>query len=335
MKRTHGKALALVLCMALLLAPAAALAEAERGYPDELSCEKLLAFWRQEDKNGVTNGDAVYDIDWQFSPEHYIGFGSEYPSYGGSWYTPLVFEDVLPEGFMFLFGYRVSFWDTFVTDEGYEIAVDGYEYAFPDLHGDLDLAGTNVTCVAPGCFEDYGDGVSTHIESVELDGCELLSSVRLIGQEHLNSVSALGCGNLTSFCVIDCACKDIAFEITAFEAPICLCAFGAGSVGTDCTNVKTAIAYPEGDMFLGWYENGALVSRSICYYLERGGCFTAVFSGDVDGSGTVNASDALLALRSSLGLFTPEDPAMADVNGSGAADAGDALLILRLTMGLQ
>ena len=334
MKKSIEKALALIICMALLLAPASALAEGTRGYPDDYSCGKLLAFWQQEDENGVTNGEAVYDIDWSFTPEHYVGFGGAYPTYGGAWWTHLVFQDVAPEGFMFLFGYRVSFWDTFITEEGYEIAVDGYEYAFPDLHGDLDLAGTNVTCVAPGAFLDYGDGVPTHIESVELDNCAQLNSVRLVGQEHLVSVSALGCGELRSFNVTNCACKSIAFEVTAFEEPIRLGAFGAGTVGADCTNVKCVIAYPEGDSFLGWYENGAPVSPSICYYLSRGGCFTAVFSGDADGNGSVTSSDALLTMRAALGLTEAADPSMADVDSSGTVDSVDALLILRFAMGL-
>ena len=335
MKRTFIKALALALCFSLISAlPAAAAAEGTRGYPDDYSCDKLLAFWRQEDENGVTNGEAVYDRDWLLSPEHYIGFGGTYPTYDGSWYTPLVFQDVSPEGFMFLFGYRVSFWDTFITEEGYEIAVDGYEYAFPDLHGDLDLAGTNVICVAPGAFSDYGDGIPTHIESVELDGCGLLSSVRLVGQEQLRSVSALGCGALESFSVTNCACKSIDFDITAFEEPIRLSAFGAGFVGADCTNVKCAVAHPEGEAFLGWYENGAPVSHSICYYLSSGGSFTAVFSGDADGNGSVTSVDALLAMRAALGLDDAADPSMADVDMSGAIDSIDALLILRLSMGL-
>ncbi|MBO6061177.1 MAG: dockerin type I repeat-containing protein, partial [Clostridia bacterium] len=169
---------------------------------------------------------------------------------------------------------------------------------------------------------------------VELDDCALLTNVRLVGQEHLSSVSALGCGALANFSVKDCACNEIAFDIAAFEEPVRLLAFGAGSVGADCANVNSVIAYPGADTFLGWYQNGAPVSRSLCYYIESGGSFTAVFGGDTDGNGTVGAADALLAMRGALGLFTPEDTAMADVNSNGAVDAADALLILRLSMGL-
>lgn len=53
--------------------------------------------------------------------------------------------------------------------------------------------------------------------------------------------------------------------------------------------------------------------------------------GDVNGDGYIDAADALLCLRTSVGLitFTPEQEAAADVNHDGLIDAGDAILILR------
>lgn len=53
--------------------------------------------------------------------------------------------------------------------------------------------------------------------------------------------------------------------------------------------------------------------------------------GDVNGDGYIDAADALLCLRASVGLvtLTPEQEAAADVNHDGLVDAGDAILILR------
>ena len=52
---------------------------------------------------------------------------------------------------------------------------------------------------------------------------------------------------------------------------------------------------------------------------------------DVNGDGYIDAADALLCLRASVGLITltPEQEAAADVNHDGLIDAGDAILILR------
>lgn len=53
--------------------------------------------------------------------------------------------------------------------------------------------------------------------------------------------------------------------------------------------------------------------------------------GDVNGDGYIDAADALLCLRASVGLITltPEQEAAADVNHDSLIDAGDAILILR------
>ena len=61
-------------------------------------------------------------------------------------------------------------------------------------------------------------------------------------------------------------------------------------------------------------------------------------SGDANGDGTVNAVDALVAMRYVLGVstesLTPEQIAAADFNGDGAVNAVDAMLIMRFSLGL-
>ena len=58
-------------------------------------------------------------------------------------------------------------------------------------------------------------------------------------------------------------------------------------------------------------------------------------NGDVDGSGEVDAIDALLALRIALGsVVASEDmTARGDLDGDGTISAVDALTILRMAMG--
>ena len=57
--------------------------------------------------------------------------------------------------------------------------------------------------------------------------------------------------------------------------------------------------------------------------------------GDVDGSGEVDATDALLIMRYAMGIISELDhPDKADVDGSGAVEMTDALLALRMAMGI-
>ena len=127
---------------------------------------------------------------------------------------------------------------------------------------------------------------------------------------------------------------------------------GGGFVG--CTlfgeseNGSYIIARPEdGCTFEGWYaENGLLLSTNDCFGLPDGfsvTVFIARFSGgpepipgDVDGSGDVSVSDAVLALRAAMGIFelAPEQFAAAGMDASGEVSVSDAIMILRTAMGL-
>ena len=73
---------------------------------------------------------------------------------------------------------------------------------------------------------------------------------------------------------------------------------------------------------------------------EDGGVFIARFSvgsiqpGDANGDGSVGMPDALLVLRASMGLITPQHSSAMDVNGDGSITAADAVLITRRAMNL-
>jgi hypothetical protein len=79
--------------------------------------------------------------------------------------------------------------------------------------------------------------------------------------------------------------------------------------------------------------------------LRRNVIYVISPSGDINNDGTVDVSDALLALRMALGLITPsaDELSAGDVspqlegrpNPDGKIDISDALLILRKVVGLQ
>jgi len=80
-------------------------------------------------------------------------------------------------------------------------------------------------------------------------------------------------------------------------------------------------------------EEGALIPST-----AENGTFTAidVVFGDVNEDGVVDVGDAILVLRSIVGLTTlnARQIKAADVNGDGVVDVGDAILILRRIVGL-
>lgn len=73
-----------------------------------------------------------------------------------------------------------------------------------------------------------------------------------------------------------------------------------------------------------------------CTALTAGTGAAELLYGDPSGDGSINASDALLALQHSVALITLTDEEFqkADVNSSGTVDASDALLILQKSVGL-
>ena len=91
---------------------------------------------------------------------------------------------------------------------------------------------------------------------------------------------------------------------------------------------------------IGSFENGCFAGATDPNYnnwpaFEAVGEGLSILLGDVDGNGVVNANDALLILRYSLGLISSLPyPEAADVDGNGAINANDALLVLRFSLGL-
>ena len=102
---------------------------------------------------------------------------------------------------------------------------------------------------------------------------------------------------------------------------------------------EAAIAPPdparEGLNFTGWSIDFSIITSDCFIYAVYA---PIANSGDANGDGTVNAVDALAAMRYVIGVstesLTPEQIAAADFNGDGAVNAVDTLLIMRFSLGL-
>ena len=120
------------------------------------------------------------------------------------------------------------------------------------------------------------------------------------------------------------------------------CCANSDSYGTALTNEQMlrAESFEGFDFETVWTMDG---NSSYPYPKLINNFQTAVYapianSGDANGDGTVNAVDALVAMRYVLGVstenLTPEQIAAADFNGDGAVNAVDTLLIMRFSLGL-
>ena len=91
----------------------------------------------------------------------------------------------------------------------------------------------------------------------------------------------------------------------------------------------------ENFIFVGWEGDFSCVTANTAVLAKYG---PIPNSGDASGDGTVNAVDALVAMRYVLGVstenLTPEQIAAADFNWDGAVNAVDTLLIMRFSLGL-
>ena len=196
------------------------------------------------------------------------------------------------------------------------------------------------------CHENdlRGLDLSGHTELVELHASgNLLENVELSGCTHLRNLDLYP--NRNRLVELDLSdCPELYFDHIEAE--------GNGHIGH--MSVKTpddpwmdaAMAAPNpGEDFIGWFdENGELISTSLNLFESETDCRnviarftgTPIVYGDCNGDGVVNAADAVLVLRSVLGLSgdSADLTAGADVDGNGVIDAADAVLILRVALGV-
>ena len=224
-------------------------------------------------------------------------------------------------------------WSAEEEVDGFIYAIDGTDTLTPDLYGPLDLSHTALYRMwAP----EQGQ---THITSVDLDGCIPLSYVCFSGQEHCKTFSALGCTSLETADLSNGAFENICLSLLDFDESIELSAFGNGTVGltynADANDYAVLIANASDNGFVGWYSGGQLVSAENYYSVKTGGRYTACFTGDANCDGLITSADALIIMRTALGISqNAVSVNSADINADGAVDSADALSVLRLSMGL-
>ncbi|MBO4879315.1 MAG: leucine-rich repeat protein [Clostridia bacterium] len=87
----------------------------------------------------------------------------------------------------------------------------------------------------------------------------------------------------------------------------------------------------EGYNFLGWDVDFSYVTEDLTVTALYEAALSVIMRGDVDCSGTVDAIDALLAMRYSMQLVQLSDQSLlnGDMNGDGTVNATDAVLIMR------
>lgn len=324
------------LAIAVIMTAALCLPAAAEPFPryelSEHDQEMLLAFWQQPAYDGMTNGEAVYDI--HIAEGGYLSEPA--PEYDGSYWTHLLNSNnqLGTITFGLNFQYFLDGWDG--TDPDPEDDSIGTKLSpmvgiYPDLYGTLDLHGTKIDNL-------WGfDRASTHLTDFILDDCSYLGRVRLVNQTSAQSLSALNCP-ITWLDTTGSTFKSIRFSSPSYAEPMSVMSIGRGCVSVYSVKAFTGkisrlTAVQDGEMFMGWFRDGELISAEPCIEVDEGGEYTARFGGDMDGDGTVGTADALTAMRMCMGLL-PSDGVNADVNCSGDIDVADALLILRFAMGL-
>ncbi|HEY3283010.1 MAG TPA: dockerin type I domain-containing protein [Armatimonadota bacterium] len=87
---------------------------------------------------------------------------------------------------------------------------------------------------------------------------------------------------------------------------------------------------PDGKLLVYKRSDGVLVAAEVPDLIPQ------VVKGDVDGSGKVNITDVVMALRFAVGVMTPSPQQLAacDVNGNGRIDVSDVVTIIRKAVGI-
>lgn len=126
--------------------------------------------------------------------------------------------------------------------------------------------------------------------------------------------------------------EQVSFVISHEYSEGCMLAAGDGYYfADDCVYYINGHAEYVDFVMPHQYFEGCVFVQSIAFP-----CYEQYVLGDIDGNGAVEAADALIALRSALGLaeLSGEQAMIGDVDFSGSVSAEDALKILRSALGL-
>lgn len=324
---------------------------------------KLRAFLEQENEDGLKNGTQMredYDPD---DPETFTYEGLYGMPQGVQWVE-------MDDGIKYAAAFTTDLWPGGQLELVGDLDVSNCEYltylsfAFNSLNSlnasnsavtDISLLGNPITAVdLTGCTSLYDFNCRDCTQLTELDLSDCISlAVLTCSNCGITSLDVSNCPELNSLVCVGNQLTELDLSNNPGIPFDRITAEGHGTIGyneafnDNFQRVKFAIATPgEGESFLGWYtEGGELISENEqleWFYDTNETNVIARFTnnnqipGDVDGSGEVNITDALLALRAAMGVIelTSEQLAAADMNGSGTAEVSDAIIILRMAMGL-
>lgn len=292
--------------------------------------EKMEAFLHQETAlHGVLNGDACYHAD---IPE---GAGTTFGgSYSGGSSSPLIDYDSDGIGKHFMLSFSIWVFGQIEMPGSGTLYWDDWNWPVcPDFYGPLDLSETSFTHV------ENRHNNHTHITSICVDNCPNMRWVDVSAQPFCTELSALGCPNLSQIIGCNTALTNIRIQPRMFTTPLVANAFGNGIISelnfNEQENNELILGVNEdNESFLGWFENGVLVSTSARYAVVDGGNISACFGGDANEDGNISVADAVIALRGTITDDTSMNVSLLDIDGDDSITIVDVIMIARFALGL-
>lgn len=348
LRKTLAAALALLL--ALTAVPAALVAdnEAPAGY-NAHDYAKCVAFLETEDADGVKNGDKLSE---NYDP-------ADPATWGTYWYED--WDGVHEERDRFRW-----------TEADGELRLFEVCAAFVDMTGPADFADccalTAIWCSSPGVESADLSGCTAlekfycqggRLTELDVTECPALRTLYIdrnllteLDLSHNPLLSCLLCERNPLTDIDLSACPELgSCRISALGGGTVSCYLHNWNLYDHGERLEPAPPYiqaepDEGYRCIGWFDGygNMLTDQTYLEYYSFAGDYTAKFlkndtvpgSGDVDADGEMAITDAVLALRASMGLVTLDYDGIvsADMDESGDVTVADALLIARTAMGV-
>ena len=343
--------------------------ETPEGYNDN-DYQKMVTFLEIEDENGIKNGEKLYGpFDEDFDPndpENWDGVG---------WLDGrIIWIDFCGKGLVGALD--VSGFTALDDLRCYENAITEIDASGCVILDNIMCWNNVITslCISSCTMLESFSCSNNRITELDFSDCPLIEwiscygnklvqldvsgcaelSVLLCFNNYIVDLDVTGCSSLNR---LDCTGNSLT-ELDFYDCPILgfdnIMAEGNGFIGYSRDIDEEylwdyALAVPEeGEEFLGWFtQNGDLITEferinasqtdeTIIVARFTNETTSFFVSGDANGDGNVDATDALAVMRYAmrLGSLSPEALQACDVDGSGDVNATDALLILRAVMGL-
>lgn len=195
---------------------------------------------------------------------------------------------------------------------------------------------------------------NNRIGELDVSNCTLLTELN-VKANRLTELDISGLTHLTRFFSFGNLIRTLDVSVLNGGVGYEIKAVGNGYIGTKCFTdpsgspvIHGSSEPAEGETFLGWFVDGECISteeHTPCLFGQEPVVMEARFTGsdpsqlelgDVNGSGSVDSTDALLMLRYSVGMIPASSLHLevGDMNGDGNYNSTDALLIMRKAFGM-